>query len=140
MFNDSKSEPTDTYDILERVVDEAKCKPGWFFSLVDGPNKSKVLHITLEETNNYDHSQKFMVTHCHPVPCATFNEKSWRRWVFEQCLRTMNHEIGEALNFNGVRPFAPMHGPGEDPYTVHEWRTEQEALTTQNGSLREGPV
>ncbi len=33
-----------------------------------------------------------------------------------------------------------MHGPGEDPYTVHEIRSEEDALTTQNGSLREGPV
>ena len=54
----------------------------------------------------------------------------------------MNHEIGESLRFGPgeVRPFVPMHGPGEDPYTVHEWRPESDALTTQDGSLREGPV
>jgi len=129
----------DTFDILQRVVDEAECKPGWSFRLVDEEG-AKRLVITIDGVDNYDHSRRFIVSHYHPVPIATYNEKSWRRWVFEQCLRTMNHEIGEALNFDGVRPFAPMHGPGEDPYTVHEIRSEHDALTTQDGSLRQGPV
>jgi hypothetical protein len=129
----------DTFNILQRVVDEAECKPGWSFSLVD-EDGAKRLVITIDGVDNYDHSRPFVVSHYHPVPITTYNEQSWRRWVFEQCLRTMNHEIGEALNFDGVRPFAPMHGPGEDPYTVHEIRPERDALTTQNGSLRKGPV
>ena len=36
------------------------------------------------------------------------------------------------------RPFAPCHGPGEDPYTVHEYRPEVDAFTTQDGSVRQG--
>jgi hypothetical protein len=129
----------DTFDILAKVISEARCKPGWKFSLQD-EDGAKRLVIQLDGVNNYDHGKMFVVNHFHPVPVCTFNEKSWRRWVFEKCLATMNHEIGEALNFNGVRPFVPMHGPGEDPYTVHEWRSEQDALTTQDGTLREGPV
>jgi len=131
---------SNTYDILQKCVNEAQCKPGWSFWLDDGEDDSRVLIIQLRETNNYDHSKPFTVNHIHPVPCTTFNERSWRRWIFEKCLATMNHEIGETLNFNGIRPFVPMHGPGEDPYTVHEWRSEEDALTTQDGSLREGPV
>jgi hypothetical protein len=83
------------------------------------------------------------IRHFHPVPAGvTYNEATWRRWIFEQCIRTMNHELGESLRFgpNEVRPFAPMHGPGEDPYTVHEIRPEIDALITQNGTLRDGPV
>lgn len=130
---------SDTFDILERVINEASCKPGWEFSLYD-EDGAKRLVITIEGVDNYDHSRPFVVSHYHPVPTTTFNEKSWRRWVFDRCLATMNHEIGEALSFNGVRPFVPMHGPGEDPYTVHEWRSEEDALTTQRGTLREGSV
>lgn len=129
---------SDTFDILRRVVTEAKCFSNWSFRIVNEDSALRLV-IRINGTNNYT-GEPFVVDHYHPVPPTTYNEKSWRRWVFEQCLRTMNHEIGEALQFNGVRPFVPMHGPGEDPYTVHEWRSETEALTTQNGSLREGPV
>lgn len=130
----------DTFDILEKIVDETRCKPGWSFFLRGGDFKELIIQIA--GTNNYDPSKKFTVNHCHPVPHTTYNEKSWRRWIFEQCIRTMNHEIGESLRFgtDEVRPFAPMHGPGEDPYTVHEWRSEADALTIQDGSMRDGPV
>lgn len=131
---------SNTYDILERVVESARCKPGWKFFLADGEDNSKVLIIQIDGVNNYDHSQPFIVNHVHPVPATTFNEQSWRRWMFDQCMRTMTHEIGESLNFDGVRPFAPMHGPGEDPYTLHEFRPEIDFLTTQKGTIREGPV
>ena len=128
-----------TYDILERVVESAECLPGWRFFL-SCKDEAMTLIIQIDGTNNYDRSQPFTVNHVHPVPCTTYNEASWRRWIMEQCLRTMTHELGESLTFNGVRPFAPMHGPGEDPYTLHEIRPERDALTTQDGSLREGPV
>lgn len=132
--------PSDTYDILKFVVDQTQCKPGWSFSLVD-EDGAKRLIITIDGYDNYDPRRRLKVNHVQPVPAAvTYNEKMWRRWIFEQCMRTMVHEIGESLQFGGVRPFAPMHGPGEDPYTVHEWRPETDALTTQDGSLRDGPV
>ncbi len=130
-----------THDVLARVVDSARCKPGWSFSLDDEDGALR-LFIRIDGVHNYDHSKRFVVSHVHPVPTTTYNEKSWRRWIFEQCMRTMTHEIGESLRFGSeeLRPFAPMHGPGEDPYTVHEVRSETDALTTQDGSIRPGPV
>ena len=130
-----------TFDILERIVSETKCKPGWSFRLHDEEG-AKRLVIRIAGVHNYDHSMPFTVDHYHPVPITTYNEKSWRRWIFEQCIRTMNHELGESLRFgpDEIRPFAPMHGPGEDPYTVHELRPEIDALTTQGGSVRAGPI
>lgn len=128
-----------TFDILEKVVREAKCFPNWSFRLVNEDGALRLV-IRIDGHNNYQPEDPWVVDHYLPAPVTTYNEKSWRRWVYEQCRRVMNHEIGEALNFDGVRPFAPMHGPGEDPYTVHEIRPEVDALTTQNGSLREGPV
>ncbi len=128
-----------TFGLLRKIVAETKCKPGWTFRIANEDGALRLV-IQIAGVNNYDHSQPFVVNHFHPVPITTYNEKSWRRWIFEQCMRTMTHEIGESLNFNGVRPFAPMHGPGEDPYTVHEIRSEDDALTIQSGAKREGPV
>lgn len=129
----------DTHELLRRIVGETRCKPGWTFRLYFGEDGPQLI-INIDSVNNYDHSERFVVNHVHPVPTATYNEASWRRWILEQCIRTMNHELGESLRFGDVRPFAPMHGPGEDPYTIHEIRPERDALTTQDGSLREGPV
>lgn len=133
-----------TLDLLERIVNETNCKPGWTFRLIYEGGAPRLV-IKIYDTHNYT-GEPYRIAHYHPVPICSYNTKSWRRWIFEQCIRTMNHEIGESLRFglegdaNQVRPFAPMHGPGEDPYTVHEWRTEKEALTVQDGSIRQGPV
>jgi len=130
-----------TFDLLARIVASTQCKPGWSFDLINEDGALRLV-IQIDGVDNYNPSRRWVVNHIHPVPITTYNEKSWRRWIFEQCIRTMNHELGESLRFgpDEVRPFAPMHGPGEDPYTVHEIRPESDALTTQNGSLREGPV
>lgn len=133
--------PENTFELLTKVVADARCFPNWSFRLVDEDGALRLV-ITIKGHNNYQPEQPFTVSHYHPVPITTYNEKSWRRWIYEQCRRSMTHEIGEALRFGEeeLRPFAPMHGPGEDPYTAHEIRTERDALTTQDGSLREGPV
>ncbi len=131
--------PEQTFDILEKLVDEVRCFPNWAFRLIDEDGALRLV-ITIRGHNNYAPEQQFIVSHYHPVPITTYNEKSWRRWIFEQCRRTMAHEIGEALQFAGIRPFVPMHGPGEDPYTTHEVRSEEDALTIQDGSLRSKPV
>jgi hypothetical protein len=124
----------DTFDVLAKVVSEVECLPGWTFHLQDEDGALRLV-ITLDTRSNFDFEKRFRVAHFHPVPITTYNEKSWRRWVFEQCRRTMNHELGEALRFNGERPFRPLHGPGEDPYTVHEYRPEADARTLQDGTI-----
>lgn len=125
----------DTFDLLETIIKTLKGPPGWSFHLAD-EDGAKRLVITLETVSNYDPDKPFRVGHWHPVPIATYNEKTWQRWIFDQCIRTMNHEIGEALVFDGKRPFTPMHGPGEDPYLVHDNRTDLERRTMQDGSVR----
>ena len=128
----------DTFDVLRKAVNEAKCFPNWSFRLKNEDGALRLV-IRINGRNNYT-EEPFVVDHYHPVPITTYNEKSWRRWVYEQCRRTMTHEIGEALRFDGVRPFVPMHGPGEDPYTAHEIRPVEDGLTRQDGSIREGPL
>lgn len=130
--------PPNTYDILEEVVSQAKCKPNWSFRLKweDGALRL-VIRVIGPDSSKPDDPTRMAIDHYHPVPFATYNEKTWRRWIFEQCRRVENHELGEWLRFGDERPFSPMHGPGEDPYTVHEIRPESDALTTQDGSMRE---
>jgi hypothetical protein len=127
-----------THDILGMVVDRVKCMPGWSFRLQyeDGDLRLVILVRGFDSAHPTDRAP-FAVNHFFPVPSATYNEKTWRRWVFECCRRVMNHELGEWLRFGDERPFAPLHGPGEDPYTVHEFRPMADQLTTQDGSLRD---
>lgn len=160
-----------THDVLTRVVERVRCKPGWTFRLVT-EHESLLLMITvpgwdasgasttdrllgiLERIRNaqtpidgaevdqtvkaaYGEHDRFTVRFPFPVPTATYNERTWRRWVFDCCRRVENHELGEWFRDGSERPFAPLHGPGEDPFTVHEFRPVTDALTTQAGSLRE---
>lgn len=75
------------------------------------------------------------INHYFPVPTTTWNEKSWRRWIFECCRKVEDHELGEWFLVGGERPFAPLHAPGCDPYTIREVSTEEEARTDQHGNV-----
>lgn len=131
-----------TFDLLRKIVAETKCKPSWSFSLVDEDGALRLV-IQVNGVDSFNPDRLFAVRHYHPVPTTTFNEKSWRRWIFDQCMRTETHEIGEWLRFGQddgeMRPFVPTHGPGEDPYANRKYRPEDDAFTTQDGSMRAGP-
>ncbi len=127
-----------THDILGQLVAKVRCKPKWSFRLHD---EDGALRLVIRVTG-YDSAQPNVLTprtidHYFPVPTATYNEKTWRRWVFERCRGVENHELGEWFRIGSEWPFAPLHGPGEDPYTVHEFRPAVDELTTQDGSVRE---
>jgi hypothetical protein len=125
-----------THDILATLVSSTTCKPGWTFNLRD-ENGALRLVITVPGVDSYHPENPLTVAHFFPVPMTTYNEKTWRRWLFECCRRLENHELGEWFKISRVRPFAPLHGPGEDPYTVHEFRDEVDARTLQDGSIVE---
>lgn len=130
----------DTHDVLRRLVSRARCKPGWSFRLKDDNGALRFV----ARVSGYDSARpdafplvERTIDHYFPVPTATYNEKTWRRWMFEMCRRVENHEIGEWFRIGSEWPFAPLHGPGEDPYTVHEFRSVEDQLTTQDGSVRQ---
>lgn len=130
-----------TFDILRKLVGEVQCKPGWTFRLKDEDGALRlIINIPGVDTFNTGHS--LAIDHYHPVPITTFNEKSWRRWIFDQCVKSETHELGEWLRFGSgdkeMRPFLPTHGPGEDPYANREYRNEDDAFTRQDGSMRGG--
>jgi hypothetical protein len=123
-----------TFDVLDDLVSRARCKPGWSFALrYEGGAHRLVIFVT---GPNSRADGNVTVAHYFPVPEATFNERSWRRWIFEMCRRVENHELGEWFGIGEERPFAPLHGPGEDPYTVHEFRDVVDARTNQDGTIQ----
>lgn len=131
--------PQNTHDILRALVARVTCKPGWTFRLDDDADDGLrlVIYVPCEDSRQYwkGSNARINVNHFFPVPIATYNERSWRRWIFECCRKLEDHELGEWFLVDGDRPFAPLHGPGNDPYTVREVSTEEEARTDQQGKV-----
>lgn len=130
--------PENTFDVLRKVVAGVRCKPGWQFRLVEDEEGFRLRVVDARCVDAYPPHDSFPLAHYFPVPCTTWNEVSWRRWVHTCCMGVETHEIGEWLRWGDDRPFAPLHGPGEDPYVVHEFRPVEDKLTTQDGSMRSG--
>jgi hypothetical protein len=129
-----------THDVLSGLVSRVTCKPGWRFTLEreDGEGNPVLglrLVIYVPGLNSRMPEQRLIVGHYFPVPEATYNAKSWRRWIFECCRKVEDHELGEWFLVGGDRPFAPLHGPGCDPYMVREVSTDEEARTDQRGHV-----
>jgi hypothetical protein len=133
-------EDQSTYDLLREIVSETKCKPDWEFRIRSGEGALRLV-ITVPGVDSWDGKTPRIIGHWFPVPPATYNRKTWERWIFDCCRGVENHELGEWFQVGDHRPFLPLHGPGESPYTVVEYRDKTDALTTQDGSIRtDGPV
>jgi hypothetical protein len=124
-----------TFDVLRELVAEVRCKPGWSFRLLAEDGALRLV-ISVTGPDAADPDDEITVRHFFPVPFASYNRPAWRRWIFERCRGVENHELGEWFRVDGERPFAPLHGPGEDPYTVHEFRDDVDRRTAQDGSVR----
>jgi hypothetical protein len=124
-----------TFDVLTDLVSKTQCKPGWSFRLLTEDGALRLV-ITATGPNADNADEEIRIGHYFPVPSASYNEKTWRRWIFECCRGVENHELGEWFRVDGEKPFSPLHGPGENPYEVHEFRDDVDRRTTQNGSVR----
>jgi hypothetical protein len=126
---------------LRELVARLRYKPAWTFSLEDvdrGQGSSGLtLSIYIAGPDTDDHSRTVRVVHYMPVPPAAFNERSWRRWLFEQILLVERHEAAEWYRIDGEQPFRPLHGPGHDPYMITEIATDIERRTDFPGRVRE---
>jgi hypothetical protein len=129
-----------THDILRNLIKATTCKPKWWFALNDSDTEGLRLVITVAGPDSTQPIESIRVAHFFPVPTATYNLKTWRRWVFECCQKVELHELDEWFKIDGVRPFPPLHGPGEDPYTLHEFRDEIDARTVQSGEIVESLI
>lgn len=135
-------------DLLFGLVARLAYRPGWKFELRDMVRDDAegepvagglTLVITTLGYNSYhpDQGEHYSVHHYMPVPAATYDERSWRRWLFEQCLLVERHEAMEFFQIDGERSYAPSHGPGNDPYIVREVGTEIDQRTSFRGEVSE---
>jgi hypothetical protein len=124
--------------ILDSLVARLRYKEGWDFTLVDldrGQGSGGLtLIIGVDGPDSYHPEHNLKVLHYMIVPPAAYNEQSWRRWLLNQIQLVETHEMCEFFMIDGIRPYAPHHGPGNDPYTIFEQGTAEEAQTTSSGA------
>jgi hypothetical protein len=147
--------------ILAELVEELHYRPGWTFRLVDRDRGQGSVGLTFViRTRGYDsyhvdRGETYSVLHYFPVPPAAYDGRSWRHWILEQLLLVERHEACEffALDVGYVsdgnqtadvdverllmRPYAPSHGPGNDPYIVREIGTVEDQRTSFRGELKD---
>ena len=147
--------PTELVELVARLV----YKPGWTFTLSDVDRGQGSIGLTLDiftkGYNSYHQEQgeNYRVHHYMLVPPAAFDRRSWQRWLLEQLLLVEQHEACEFFRFEwetpnqvGVevlgtnqhieRPYAPSHGPGNDPYLIREVGTKLDQQTSFRGEVK----
>jgi hypothetical protein len=127
--------------ILLRLVEQVSYKPGWWFSVnmdYDRGQGSRGATLVVRPltVDSYHPEDSKRVTHLFPIPPAAYDERSWRRWLFEQVLLVERHEACEFFQIEGARPYAPHHGPGNDPYIVFDHGTDEDARTSFKGYVK----
>lgn len=135
--------PTELADLVEHC----QYRPNWRVWLEEmqrdtAPKSAGGLTLVIC-TRGYDsyhpeQGEYYRVKHYFGVPAATYNRQSWQRWLFEQFLLVERHEAMEFFQIGGARPYAPNHGPGEDPYIIRETTTDEARRTSFIGVTKEG--
>lgn len=126
MIRQEAPEPLDLYDL----VAELDYRRGWTFTLADMDrgqgSKGLTLEIRITCADSYDQDRHRTVLHYMPVPPAAYLRRDWQRWLLEQILRVESHEACEFFTIGDVKPYAPNHGDGRDPYTIVEVGTAED--------------
>ena len=148
-------------DELEALVYQLKYRPGWSFDLkplerdpagTHGAAAGGLTFVILTGTwtrhqpgiteyqgtwDAYHEKVERPVYHYFVVPAATYNRASWQRWLLDCLLKVETHECMEHFQIDGERPYAPTHGPGDDPYTIHEYSNDERRRTSFRGTVKE---
>lgn len=125
---------------LDWLVENLTYKENWDFDLDPNLDRGQgsaghTLVITIVTPNSYNPKEMRRVAHYFPVPPAAYDERSWRRWLFEQIHLVELHEAMEFFTIDGEKPYAPSHGPGNDPYMVREIGTVRDQRTSFRGQV-----
>lgn len=154
MMTQSAPYPTILADLVARL----RYRPGWTFELEDIERDHATTHsgaargltfIGITGTRTWtDDGMRYEgamdayhpevprpVYFYFPVPAATYDERSWRRWLFERLLDVERHEAMEHFQIDDERPFSPSHGPGNDPYMIREVGTDLDRRTSFRGAV-----
>jgi hypothetical protein len=127
-------------ETLSKMIGQVTYKPGWRFMLYDNldrgqGSKGLTLVINITGPDSYEPDRQISVNHYMLVPPAAFDMRSWRRWLFDQILLVEQHEACEFFTLDGDKPYAPSHGPGNDPYLIREVGTDEDRRTSYRGEL-----
>ncbi len=135
--------------VLAELVAALVYRPGWRFVLAHIDRGQGSVGLTLDITtltaNSYhpetcDTCQSvvtnYQVHHYMPVPPAAYDRRSWQRWLLDQILLVERHEACEFFQVDGTRPYAPHHGPGNDPYIVFDHGTDTDTRTSFRGDVQ----
>lgn len=129
-------------EALAQIIRQSRWtdEPAWSFRLstMDRGQGSfgLTLVITVPTTNSYPPHQPTVVNHLFIVPAASYDYRSWRRWVLDRILDVQAHEACEFWEVDGEKPYAPSHGPGNDPYLIREVGTDEDRRTSFRGVLK----
>lgn len=128
---------------LEQLVRDLHYKDGWNFRLsANDYNRGQgsnglTLVIQLRTYNSYPPHQPMVVNHLFPVPPAAYDDRSWQRWLLDQILLVEQHEACEFFQIGDEHPYAPSHGPGNNPYLIREIGTETDKRTSFTGEIND---
>lgn len=126
---------------LAEMVSKCTYRPGWTVDLRGNDYERDTgcvgltLSITTDTINSYHHDKPMFVQHLFIVPAATYDERSWRRWLFERFRDVESHECAEFFTIDGKKPYAPSHGPGNDPYLIREVGSDLDRRTSFRGEV-----
>jgi hypothetical protein len=141
--NDTMTQEAPYPTILEDLVGQLKYRPGWRFYLthIDRGQGSIGLTFTIQslgyDTYHPENGETYRVNHYFIVPAASYNEQSWRNWLFERLQDVERHECAEFFQVGDERPYAPHHGPGNDPYVIFEHGEDIDRRTNFKGEIQE---
>ena len=125
---------------LEVLVKALSYKRNWRFELSDVDRGQGSVGLTFVITtytvDSYHQDLHKRVLHYFPVPPAAYDDRSWRRWLLDRLLDVESHECCEFFELDGVKAYAPSHGPGNDPYLIREVGTELDVKTSFTGEVK----
>lgn len=109
---------------LAELVESVSYRPRWEIDLVDidrgQGSKGLTLVIRAVVEDSLAPVRTIGVAHYFIVPAASYNRRSWMRWLLDRCIDVETHEACEFFRIDGERLYAPHHSEGENPYTVFE--------------------
>lgn len=132
---------------LALLVKRVSYRPGWKVWLEDDLDRGQgskgiTLVIQTKNVNSYPPHEQMRLNHYMLVPAASFDARSWQWWLFQQFQLVELHECMEFFTVHDspgsehfVKPYAPLHGPGNDPYMVTEIATGLERRTSFRGDI-----
>lgn len=130
--------PDELIDIVGKLT--LPTRPGWRFWIghEDRGQGSQGLTLTVLVVgpDSYHPEREVRVGHLFPVPPASYDRRSWQRWVFDRLRDVDIHKLCEGFTVEGVKPYAPSHGPGNDPYLIREIGTDVDRRTSFRGELK----